>query len=380
MRVLRWLAIAPLVATIVAAQPPPEADVEILSPEAGSYISGPTTLKAGIVPADAQAAVTFFVDGRQICAVAAPPYECEWNAGPKVTEHLVRVVAQVTPGGRVVRTLRTKALSFGENVDVDAVQVTVTVTDERGQYVRGIPRSAFRVFEDGRPQAITNFASEDIPLELVAAVDISGSMTATMPKLKDAVRAFLGAVPPRDQVSLLGFNDSIFALARKTTDLAERMRAVDRLAPWGATALYDVMVRSLELLGRQGGRKAIVVFSDGEDQGSHVTIEQVERRLQSSDATLYMIGQGRAVSTDRLKLMMKQLVDPTGGRVFATNSIDELHGAFNELLEELSNQYLIGYQPADTRRDGRWREIRVDVAGHRNVRARQGYRTTSARP
>jgi VWFA-related protein len=200
-----------------------------------------------------------------------------------------------------------------------------------------------------------------------------------MPKLKEAVKAFLGAVPARDQVSLLGFNDTIFSLTRKATDPKERMRAVERLAPWGATALYDAMVRGLEVLGQQGGRKALVVFSDGEDQGSHVTLEQVERRLQASDATVYMIGQGRGVSTDRLKRVMRQLADPTGGRTFTTNSIEELQGAFDELLDELSNQYLIGYQPSDTRRDGRWREIRVEVAGHRNVRARQGYRAVAAK-
>ena len=80
---------------------------------------------------------------------------------------------------------------------------------------------------------------------------------------------------------------------------AERSRAVDRLAPWGSTALYDVILRGVEMLGRQTGRKALIVFTDGEDQGSHATINDVERRLQSSDVTLYMIGQGRGVTLDR---------------------------------------------------------------------------------
>jgi VWFA-related protein len=204
-------------------------------------------------------------------------------------------------------------------------------------------------------------------------------MMGAMRKLKEAVKTFLVAVPPTDQVSLLGFNDTIFSLARKSTNPAERVRAVDRLAPWGATALYDATVRGLEVLGRQSGRKALVVFTDGEDQGSHVTLEQLERRLQGSDATLYMIGQGRGISTERLQAVMRRLSEPTGGRMFATQSIDDLHGAFAELLDELSNQYLIGYQPADQRRDGRWRDIRVEVEGHRNVRARQGYRAVAKR-
>ena len=146
------------------------------------------------------------------------------------------------------------------------------------------------------------------------AVDISGSMTTSMPMLKRAVKEFLVAVPAKDQVTLLGFNDSVFALTRKTTDPAERVRAVDRLAPWGATALYDVIVRGVDMLGRQVGRKALVVFSDGEDQGSHVSLEDVERRLQASDVTLYIIAQGRGISQDYLRKTMHRLTAPTGGR------------------------------------------------------------------
>jgi VWFA-related protein len=236
------------------------------------------------------------------------------------------------------------------------------------------------VFEDGKAQTISNFASEDVPLELISAIDISGSMVTAMPQLKKAVKDFLTAVPSKNQVTLLGFNDSIFALTRKTTDPAERVRAVDRLAPWGATALYDVIVRGTDMLGRQLGRKALIVFSDGEDQGSHVTLEDVERRLQSSDVTLYMIGQGRGVSVQRLKTVMQQLCIPTGGRAFTTENIDDLHGAFDELLDELAHQYLLGYQPTTAQRDDAYHEIKVQVDGHASVRARQGYRAVPSGP
>jgi VWFA-related protein len=177
-------------------------------------------------------------------------------------------------------------------------------------------------------------------------------------------------------VTLLGFNDNVFALTRKTTDPAERIKAVDRLAPWGATALYDVILRGIDMLGRQTGRKALVVFTDGEDQGSHVAIEDVERRLQASDVTLYMIAQGRGISQEYLKRTMQRLTVPTGGRTFTTDSVDTLQGAFEELLDELSNQYLLGYPPTNTKRDDTWREIKVQVDGHSGIRARQGYRAT----
>jgi Ca-activated chloride channel homolog len=371
------LAVAAGVALLAATQ---DVSLEVLSPTEDAFVSGSTWLRAAVEPKGRVASIVFFVDGRLMCTVAAPPFECEWDAGSKVVEHQVRVVANLAGGGRLVRTVRTKALGFTEVVDVEVVQVTVTVADGHGRFVRGIPQSAFKVFEDNHPQVISHFASEDIPLELIVAIDISGSMSPAMPKLKSAVKEFLTAVPPADQVTLLGFNDNIFPLARKATDPAERVKAVDRLAPWGSTALYDVILRGVDMLGRQTGRKALVVFTDGEDQGSHATIADVERRLQASDVTLYMIGQGRGVTMEPLKKIMARLSTPTGGRSLFTDSIDELRGAFADLLDELSNQYLLGYASTNTTRDDAWRRIRVDVDGHHDVRARQGYRATASRP
>ena len=353
---------------------------EIRFPEEDTYLAGPVVLRATVDPPSSVEKVSFSVDGREVCTVERPPFDCEWDAGPEVVERAIRVVAYFVGGGRLARTRRTQGLGITEKVDVDIVQVTVTVTNDRGEFVAGLPQSAFHVLEDGKPQTITYFASEDVPLELVVAVDVSGSMAPVIPKLKQAVKAFLGAVPADHRLSLYGFNDTVFALTRKATDPPEeRVKAVDRLAPWGATALYDVIVRSIETLGTRTGRKAIIVFTDGEDQGSHVTLDQVEQRLQASDVTLYLIGQGRGLSVDRLKRVMERLSTPTGGRVFAMASIDELSSAFDTLLDELSHQYLIGYPPAGEIRDGKLHTIRVRVDGHNNVRARNGY-LFNARP
>jgi Ca-activated chloride channel family protein len=319
--------------------------------------------------------VVFSVDGRHVCTTIAPPFECDWDAGRIVARHQVRLVANLAGGGRVVRTTRTIGAGFAETVDVDVVQVTVTVTDERGRYVKGLPKSAFHVSDNDRPQPVSHFYSQDVPLELMVAVDISGSMEQAMPKLKKAVAAFLSAVPAHHHVTLLSFNDDVFSLTRNTTDPLERIKAVERLVPWGATALYDVVVQGVEMLGQQTGRKALVVFTDGEDQGSRVTVDEAEQWLQGSDVTLYMIGQGRGVTNEPLKHVMERLSRPTGGRAISTESIDKLHEAFSELLDELSNQYVLGYQPPNTVRDDSWHQIKVDVDGHPRVRARQGYRT-----
>jgi len=355
----------------------PAPQVIILSPANESFVSGPTLLRARVDPPSAGLSVTFFADGRQVCTLIHLPYECEWDAGATVAEHQLRAVATLAAGGRIVHTVRTKGVGFTERVNVEVVQVTVTVGDGHGKFIRGIPRSSFHVAEDGRSQSISHFESEDVLLELVVAIDISGSMGPSMPKLKAAVKEFLGTVPPQHQVTLLAFNDNVITLARKATDPEDRVKAVDRLASWGSTALYDVILRGMDMLGRQTGRKALVVFTDGEDQGSHATIRDVERRLQSSDSTLYMIGQGRGVTLEALKKVMERLATPSGGRAFFTENVETLHDAFADLLDELSNQYLLGYASTNGKRDDTWRRIKVDVDGHHDVRARQGYRAAA---
>jgi len=375
---------AALVGAIVAAaviaagaQAPVQSRVEIESPEADSFISGPSSVRASVTGLTLPNRLIFFVDGKQLCVALAPPFECAWDAGPDVIEHQIRVVAELGDGRRIARSVRTRSLAYAQNVDVDIVQVTVTVTDGRGRFVKELSEGAFHVAEDGKAQSISHFAAEDVPLDLVIAVDISGSMAPAMPRVKTAVKDFLGAVPARDQVTLIGFNDQIFTLTRRTTDPAERVGAVERLSPWGATALYDVVLRGIDMLGRQPGRRAMIVFTDGEDQGSHASIKDVERRLQASDVTLYMIGQGRGVEVEALKQVMTRLTEPTGGRALFTESVNELHAAFDDLLDELSHQYLLGYEPTNAARDGQFRKIAVHVDGYPQIRARQGYRPSA---
>jgi Ca-activated chloride channel homolog len=353
--------------------------VKIVSPEEDGIVSGPSMLRAELTPPPTAAVtLTFFVDGRQVCRLTKAPFECEYDFGQAIAQHQVRV-AVTGAGPRIVDTVVTKGLAIAETVDVDLVQVTVAVTDGKNKYVRGLPRTAFRVFEDGQPQTISHFVAENIPLDLVLAVDVSSSMKDAMPKVKEAVKEFLRGLSPKDQVTVLGFNDTIFPLARKSTDPEQRLKAVDRLAPWGATALYDVVIAGAEILGRAPGRKAMLVFSDGEDQGSHSSIADVERRLEASDMTLYMIGQGRGTKMDSLKKIMNRLAGASGGRALATEKPEELRGAFAELLEELSNQYLLGYTPINARHDGTLRRLKVEVDGRHQVRAREAYRAPEAK-
>lgn len=371
---------ATLLPTVVQVQTPDSESLAISSPAEGSYITGPVLLQVRAKSPAAIRTVTFFADGRSVCTVARPPFECNWDAGPGLREHVVRAVATLADGARLVATSRTRSAGYVEAVEVEVVQVTTTVTDDEGRFVKGLTRNQFRVKEDGVAQRLTAFAGENTPLEIVVAIDVSHSMSDAMPTLKAAVRAFLSALRPADQVTLLAFNDNILTLARRATDPALRLRAVDRLAPWGGTALYDAMIIALNTVGKQPGRRALVVFSDGEDQNSVATLKRVESRLETSDATIYTIGLGRSVKDQELAQVLARMSQMSGGRPFLLDDISELETVFADIVEELSNQYLLSYASSNDARDGTWRKIAVELPGLKHhVRHRQGYRAAGGK-
>jgi len=373
---VRLLASALTAAVLYTAQPALE--LQVVSPADGAYISDRLMLEARILPRERRGEitdVTFYADGKLVCRSTNPQApRCEWDAGAIIKPHSIRVVATTTSGDRIVATSRTRAVDVSESVAVQVVQVNASVTDRNGKFVRGLKPEHFRLREDGRVQTIAHFAAEEAPLEIVVAMDISGSMGAAIEDLKTAVRQFLSRLKDTDQVTLVAFNQDMFVLTKRETSPEIRLKAVDRLTAWGGTTLYDVIIRSLELLSRQQGRRSLIVFSDGEDQSSQASFEVVDRALKGTDATLFMVGLGRGRQEASLRETLEALAEPTGGRALYADRAADLGRTFGEVLDELKNQYLIGYESTNLKRDGAWRKLELELPEQRlRVRARQGY-------
>jgi Ca-activated chloride channel family protein len=372
--------LAPGVWTPIASQAPAAPAIRITEPANDTYVTGAVVLTAAIEPATAAVErVSFFADGRVVCGVEQPPFTCPWDAGPGVREHVIRAVAQLPGGGRAVTSIRTRGAGIAEAVDVHVVQVSVLVRDEKGAFVRGLEAKDFRLEEDGVPQRLTHVANEDTPLEVVMALDISASMAGAIGDVRTSARSFIGALRERDALTILGFNDNIFTVARRETKAEARLKALDRLAPWGATSLYDVISRGVTLLRQQAGRKGLVIFSDGEDESSRLTFDAVEKELQASDAVMYAVGLGRGARMADLTRQLSRLADASGGRAVIAPDASALSGAFADVVDELSHQYVLSYSPTNDKRDGTWRALTVEVPGRAvRLRARQGYRATGA--
>jgi VWFA-related protein len=368
------IAAAGLAAAVSARQAP---EIRIASPPAETVVLGATRLEAVIEPPDAVPAVqavTFTVDGRLACAIERPPFACTWDAGEVVRDHHVRVVATLAGGGRLTANLRTAGLGYTERVRTDAVLVPVIVT-RGGRFVRGLRRQDFEVAEDGVKQPVAAMASEDGPLDLVLAIDISGSMEPSLDQVKAAVKRLLSKLRPGDAVTLVGFNDTLFLAAEREQDQQARERAVDLLTAWGGTALYDATARAIDLVSRDWGRKGIILFSDGEDRNSITPPEAAARRVQESDAMLYTVGFGGASTVPALRRGLEDFATATGGRAFFPRNASDLDEAFDQVVAELAHQYVLSYALPARDRGDRWRRISVQVRGGRyDVRARQGYR------
>ncbi len=375
-RGLLTLAFGCAAVAFTAAQQPLQ--LEIVFPPEGAYVSDRLTLEARVLPAERRGEineVTFFADGQLICrSTNAERPQCAWDAGSIVKPHLIRVVASTAAGARIVATRRTPAIDVSEGVRVQIVQINALVSDRSGKFITGLTPAQFRILEDGAPQRILHFATEEAPLEIIVAMDISGSMAAALDELKAAVRQFLSRLKPADLVTLVAFNQEMFTLTQRESDPDKLSAAIDRLTAFGGTTLYDVIIRSLELLSRQPGRRSLVVFSDGDDQSSQASFAAVDRSLRGSDAALFMVALGRGREQADLRETVAALAEPTGGRALYADDPSELGDTFRELLNELEHQYLIGFESTNPSKDGGWRKLEVDLPGTPyRVRARQGY-------
>jgi Ca-activated chloride channel family protein len=366
-----------LAAATIALRGQQGATLQITSPAKETVVTGPTRLEATVEPSSAIASikqVTFTVNGKLACTVEKPPYACAWDPGDVIRGQHIRAVADLSDGNRLIGNVFTKDLGYTEQVRTDAVLVQAIVT-HGGQFVRGLKQQDFEIVEDGAPQKIASFVSEDAPLDLVLAIDVSGSMEHALDDVKSAVKQLLSKLRPGDAATIIGFNDNMFLAAEREKDQQARERAVDLLTAWGGTSLYDATVRAIDLVSRDTGRKGIVIFSDGDDRNSITTREAATARVQASNAMLYTVGFGGGASVPTLKTKLEQYAHATGGRAFFPQRAQDLNSVFDEIVAELSNQYVLSYSSTNLKQDNSWRNIKVRVkSGKYDVRARDGYR------
>jgi Ca-activated chloride channel family protein len=265
--------------------------------------------------------------------------------------------------------------------NVDEVLLHATVVDDRQRIVTDLDKSAFTVFEDGKPQTIISFHHEDIPVAMGIVIDNSGSMREKRNKVNQAALNLVRSSNPQDEVFVVNFNDEYYLDQDFTNDLLKLKEALEKIDAKGGTALYEAVVASADHLKRDARleRKVLFVVTDGEDNASRETLEQAVKQLQEENGpSVYAIGiLGDEEHPKRARHALEIIAQRTGGLAFFPKTLDEVDEISRQVAHDIRNQYTIGYKPTNPRSSGGFRQIRAEAKakghGKMMVRTKSGY-------
>jgi Ca-activated chloride channel homolog len=268
------------------------------------------------------------------------------------------------------------------SLHVGLVVLPVTVTNHKGEFVPNLAVTDFRVSEAGRPQQITLFESEDVPVTVGLVVDNSGSMGFKRPEIVAASLAFVQSSNPGDQMFVVNFNQRVSLGLPKsvpfTSDLYQLRRALSENRPVGNTALYDGVATALQhLKAGSRERKALIVVTDGGDNASHMKFQDLLKMAESSNAVIYTIGIFDPHYSGVNPQALRRLAKATGGRAYFPESVSEVSDVAEQIARDIRQQYTIGYIPSPRAPEGQYRAISVTAKatglGKLYVRTRTGY-------
>jgi Ca-activated chloride channel homolog len=269
--------------------------------------------------------------------------------------------------------------------NTDLITFTVTVTDTYGRYVSGLGKNAFTVLDEKNPQEITFFSDDDAPVSVGVIFDVSGSMSGDkIKRARDALSKFIQTSHNSDEYFLIAFNSRAQLLLDKTRDGNAVLDKLTFVQTRNNTALYDACYLGVEKVQRGAHpKRALLLISDGQDNNSRYTFNELRRLLKESDVVLYGVGilsgndAGSSMGMEG-QGVLDELASVSGGKAFFPRSSAEMDDIFEQIALELRHQYSIGYKPLNFTNDGRWHKIKVKVTPPRGlprlfVRSKEGY-------
>ena len=287
------------------------------------------------------------------------------------------------PAGTSLSQEQSEGDRFQFKVGVAAVNLNVVVVDKNGRFIPGLTEEDFEVYEDKGIQELSFFGPEVTPVTVLLLLDASTSIRPSVEGVKEAAGNFVGKLWDGDQAIIGDFNERVRFSTYFTDDVDRLVATIQSLYPSGWTALYDAILLSIFKLESVEGRKALLVFTDGDDSrsagvGSEATKDDAVEGAKFSEVTIYSVGfQGnRGFGGSGVnKGFLKKLSRETGGAAFFPKDIRALAESFDRIQDELHSQYRLAYIPQDGTKDGRWRAVEVRIKDQPDlvVRTRTGY-------
>ncbi len=269
-------------------------------------------------------------------------------------------------------------------MNVDRVIVPVTVTDPYDRIVTGLGKNNFEIFDDNVRQKILSFTTEDAPIAVGMIFDTSGSMSDKIQKSKEAALEFFKTSNPEDEFMLISFSSRPYLVSAFTDNYENILDRMLFVKAGGRTSLLDAIYLGLQHMKKADtSRKALLVISDGGDNHSRYTVRDIKRAVKESDVQIYAIGifepladRDRTPEEAAGPSLLSDLANISGGRMFSVEDPDELPDIAEKISIQLRNEYVIGYQPSNLVRDGRWRRIKVRLHPPRGLPPLQVYART----
>jgi Ca-activated chloride channel family protein len=274
---------------------------------------------------------------------------------------------------------------------VDMVRLPVSIIDKKGNFVPGLQQDNFRVLENNNPQKIAAFTHEDVPISVGLVIDNSGSMRSKRARVNEAAMDFVKTSNPQDQTFVVNFNDEYYLDMDEdfTNDPKVLRAALERIDSRGGTALYDAVLGSMHHL-RKGTRqkKVLLVITDGEDHDSTHNLAYMVQKLEQSNVEIYAVGLFTKDDDSREEIRhgkkaLEEMAQASGGEAFFPKTLDDVNAVCLRIAQDIRDQYMIGYYPTNTSKDGTFRTVKVELVGVKHegkltVRARPGYYAPSA--
>jgi Ca-activated chloride channel homolog len=269
-------------------------------------------------------------------------------------------------------------------VDVNLVVLHTTVLDDRGRFADGLKEENFRILEDKVEQKLSVFKREDVPVSMGLVIDNSGSMRDKRPRVNEAAITLVEASNKQDEAFVVNFNDDFYLDLDKdfTNSIPELKEALERIDSRGSTALYDAIIGSLDHLKKASkDKRVLLIVTDGEDNTSHNSLEKTIREVQKTDTVIYTIGllsQESKKSAKKAKEALEKIAKASGGLSYFPENVADVHSICEQVAHDIRNQYTLAYYPTNSRRDGTFRAVSVEVIPPRGrgklvARTRNGY-------
>jgi Ca-activated chloride channel homolog len=269
-------------------------------------------------------------------------------------------------------------------VQVNLVVLHTTVLDDRGRFADGLKQENFRVLEDKVEQKLSVFKREDVPVSMGLVIDNSGSMRDKRPRVNEAAITLVESSNPQDEACVVNFDDDFYLDLDKdfTSSVPELKEALERIDSRGSTALYDAIIGSLDHLKKASkDKRVLLVVTDGEDNTSRNSLEKTIREVQKTDTVIYTIGllsQESKKNAKRAKKALEDIARASGGLSYFPENVADVHNICEQVAHDIRNQYTLAYYPSNSRRDGTFRAVSVEVIpphgrGKLVARTRNGY-------